>query len=230
MLRAQRLFQVVILFATIACLLAIGWLLTQKDSPFFQPIENYQLTSPVQQLSRAETDRVIGPYLGSSFWDIELDTIQAELVRLDWVLSAQVKRKWPNHLYISIQEQIPVARWNQDGLINGYGHVFFPSDIQGFTNLVRLNGRLDQSQFILQEFIQMQALLERVSLSTSQLSYENGVWLIQVLNGSEIIVDSTESRSKIERFVRALPEMDKTLRSSAQVYDLRYSNGFIVSE
>jgi len=228
-LKAKRVFQFFILILALSGLVAVTWLLTQKSSPLYQPIENYELVAPLQQLSNNEVDQVITPYLGGSFWDISLDKIQAELTRLDWVESAKVRRKWPNLLYVEIAEQVPVARWNDNGLINGAGEVFFPNEITSFENLVMLVGSLDESTLILSQFIRLQDQLGELNMIVKKLSLAENVWRIEVLDGPEIIIDSDNFEAKVSRFIRAYSKLDKGLRNSARVYDLRYSNGFIVS-
>jgi cell division protein FtsQ len=56
----------------------------------------------------------------------------------------------------------------------------------------------------------------------------DGVWRIQVLDGPMIVIDQQHSQQKLSRFLAAFPQLNPQLRKSAQVFDLRYSNGFIV--
>ncbi len=218
-----------VLIGVVALLFAAYHLLTQKNSPFYQPINGYQLTSPLQELKPEEVTEVVKPYLGSSFWDMPLDKLQAEFTRMDWVESAEVKRQWPDQLYIHIKEQVPVARWNEDGLINGAGEVFFPADISAYADLVQLQGKLEDSTIILAELVKAQALFNEVEMTIASISLQDQVWYLKTLQGPEIIIDSNHADAKLQRFVKALPKLDKALRNSARVYDLRYSNGFIVA-
>jgi len=227
----RRTFQVLGLILAAALLGLIGWFAAQKDSPFYQPIQDFKLVSPIAQITHEEVSGVVGPYLGNSFWDIPLNQIQAELTHLDWVRSSEVKRKWPNLLYISITEHVPVARWGEAGLVNRSGNVFFPHSIADFQNLVRLEGALDKSQDILRAFVQLQRqftvldlVVESVGLSIS------GIWNIQVLNGPKIVLDSLDYERKLQRFILAYPKLESSMRKSARVYDLRYSNGFIIAQ
>lgn len=228
-MNAKRVIQFIALILTLVLLLGVIGLMTQKSSPLYQPIKNYQLLSATHQVSQTEVDSAIEPYLGLSFWEIPLTKIQADLTRLDWIKNAEVKRQWPNTLYVYINEQKPVARWNDDGLINGYGEVFFPQAFNGYENLVRLEGELEDSSAVLQQLIVWQTQFDQLDMLIARLSYFNKVWRISVLDGPDIVVDSQAKEEKILRFVRAFPQLDKTLRKSARSYDLRYSNGFIVA-
>ena len=229
-MKAKRVVQILVLIFALMGLTLGGWLFTQKGSPFYQPINEYKLMSPLKQLTKVDVHDVIRPHLGQSFWQIPLDKIQAELVRMDWVEQAEVRRKWPGQLLINIAEQAPVARWNNDGLINGSGKVFFPSDLSGFDDYVRLEGELAQSTYILEQFVWLQTQFDTIGKVIAHVALQNDVWRITLLNGTNVVVDTEHFRAKIDRFIRAYPKVDKTLRNSAQSYDLRYSNGFIISE
>jgi cell division protein FtsQ len=227
----KRSVQIILLILLIFVLALLGWLFTQKSSPLYQPIQAYQLVTPTAQVSSDEIDKVVKPYLGHSFWDIALNQIQADLTRLDWVRSSEVKRKWPDLLYISITEHVPVARWGESGLVNRSGNVFFPHEITGFENLVRLDGQLEDSQTVLRKFIALQQQFKALDLTIEAVSLSpDKVWNIHILNGPEIVLDSLDYQQKLKRFILAYPKLDSAMRKSARTYDLRYSNGFIVAK
>jgi cell division protein FtsQ len=208
-----------------------AWLFTDKDAPLFKPIEHYQLASELAYVKPKEVNQVLERYLGRSFWAIELDVIQAELMRLDWVNQALVKRRWPNQLYVEIEEQAPFARWGYLGLVTQAGEVFFPKNREGFDHLVRVEGELSESENILVSLEVFQQKLSMIGFSINSLTHEmNGVWRIELLNGSQVILDAKESIHKMDLFIAAYPQLAESLRKSPQVYDLRYSNGFIVGK
>jgi len=223
--------QIGILILALLLLGLVGWSLTQKDSPFYQPIESYELLTPTKQVTQAEIDKAVKPYLGRSFWDIPLNKIQADLTHLDWVYSSQVKREWPNLLYISVKEQTPIARWGESGLVNRSGEVFFPKTIEGFQDLVKLNGSLDESEQVLRHFISLQDQFKSLDLTIKSLSLSpDKVWQIAFLDGPSVVLDSFNYEHKLQRFIKAYPKLDLDMRKSARIYDLRYSNGFIIAK
>lgn len=231
MFNLKRSIQLLVLILAIALLVLIAWSSTQKNSPLYQPIQAYDLITPVNQVTPTEIYKTVKPYLGKSFWDIPLNRIQADLTSLDWVDSVEVKRKWPNLLYLSITEQVPVARWGETGLINRSGNVFFPLSISGFENLVRLDGSLSESKEVLRKLIDIQHQFDSLKLVVSQLKLsDDNVWYVKILDGPTIVVDKLAYQQKLQRFVQAFPKLQPEMRKSARVYDLRYSNGFIVAK
>ena len=227
----HRVLRSALLLFILGTLALATWLLIQEDSPLFRPIQQYELVSEIQHVKPAEIDAVMQRYLGRSFWEVELEAIQSELTRLDWASSALVKRSWPDQLYVSIQEQKPVARWEQTGLVNQAGVVFYPKELAGFNNLVVLEGQLADSAKILVRLSNFQATLKPIEFTISALNLQlDGIWNISLLDGSKIILDIADDDVKLDQFVRAYSKLSMALRKSPQVYDLRYSNGFIVGK
>lgn len=227
----RRLLGIALLISVLAALAGLTWLLVQEDSPLFRPIKQYEILSEVQYVKPAEIDAILTPYLGRSFWEVELEAIQSELVRLDWISSAQVKRSWPDHLYVTVQEQKPVARWAETGLVNQAGAVFYPKELAEFNHLVVLEGPLAESTSMLVRLAKFQTALKPLEFRISALSLTlNGVLTLSLVDGSTIVLDKSGSDAKLTQFIRAYSKLSTTLTKSPQLYDLRYSNGFIVGE
>jgi cell division protein FtsQ len=205
------------------------WASKQEGSFAFNPVKSYELLSASQQVSEQEIQKEISPFIGTSFWRLPLDQIQSRLVRLDWVAAAEVKRHWPNQIRIFIHEQKPIARWNEDGLINAQGQVFFPKHLTGYENLVRLDGPLDMSADILKTFVNVQAQFEKLGLLVEKMTFESNVWRIQLYKASLIIADNKYFEESLRRFIKAYTKLPESVIKSASKFDLRYSNGFTVS-
>lgn len=212
------------------CVLAVlGWLGFEWETGSHRPIDDYRLTQPLKQLTQAEVDAVMQPYLGSSFWEVKLHKIQADLQRLDWVSEAIVKRSWPDQLHITLIEQQPVARWGDNGLINQNGEVFFPRSMAGFEQFVRLDGRLENAAALLLKLAHFQEALKPLDWTIARLhEAANGVWEIEMAEGPKLILDRLDETHKLQRFIDAYGQLAPALRKSARVFDLRYSNGFAV--
>lgn len=207
----------------------LAWALLRQEMASDRPIQQVKLTSELKQLTQDEIDQVLSTYVGSSFWEVELSQIQSDLTRLDWVSQAVVKRSWPDQLIISIEEQNPVARWGDNGLINDKGDVFFPSSVAEFENFVRLDGELLEASRILAKLAEFQAILDKLEWPISQLvESPDGGWQVQIMDGPVLLVAKEQDQSQLSRFVRAYEHLKDELRKSAQVYDLRYSNGFSI--
>lgn len=226
--RKKRIWSALISLAALGLLV---WFLIEQERASDRPIQTVTLTSELQQLSLLEVDQVLQSYVGSSFWRVKLSKIQSDLTRLDWVSHAVVKRSWPDQLIITIEEQVPVARWGDDGLVNNKGEIFFPRSVSGFENFVRLEGRLESARHVLAKLAEFQKVLGGLDWSIAQLTEAvDGGWKIDVLDGPSLLIAKEEDEVRLIRFVRSYQQLKEELRNSAQVYDLRYSNGFSVKQ
>jgi len=174
---------------------------------------------------------VLRRYLGQSFWQVDLLQLQAEVMRLEWVRRSEVSRHWPGILRVRLTFQTPVARWNDQGLINDAGQVYYPLKITPYLNLVQLRGRDHQAEEVLKHLVQFQQQLDRLALKIQSLHLkDSGIWEVDLVNGQRLVIDREQALSRLERFVQAYPKVKKSYLDLAQGFDLRYSNGFILKK
>lgn len=68
---------------------------------------------------------------------------QEALSQIAWVDTVHVERRWPDTLYISLDERKPLALWQKDkklNLIDQYGDIIPVTDLNPFSNLVIVLG------------------------------------------------------------------------------------------
>ena len=68
-----------------------------------------------KRLSKAEVLELSGVDIHSNLMAIDADNLQSRLEQDDWIELADVSRKWPDRLIISIRERQPVAMVNLEG-------------------------------------------------------------------------------------------------------------------
>ncbi|KUJ74738.1 hypothetical protein AVO42_04940 [Thiomicrospira sp. XS5] len=194
-------------------------------------ITEVQLNGDLERLKPAEIEALVSPYVGQSFWRIDLERLHADILHLDWVYKVKVKRRWPNKLILEITEQKPVARWSEDGLLNQEGDIFYPYDIDSFQRMVVLDGSAIQSRALLQKLQVFQDAFSRLDWTIdSMMAQPDGVWRIHFLSGATLLLDNEDWQGKLDRFIRAYPKTQQDLRKFAHVFDLRYSNGFVIKQ
>jgi len=202
-----------------------------KWGRYLSPISQYELLTPLNNIKRPAIDQVVKPYLGQSFWTVNLDELQSDLIKMDWVYRAQVKRQWPHTLLISIEEQNPVVRWGENALLNKYGEIFYPLNIQNYQNLVLLKGPVQHSKLILKDLVQMQTQFNQLSWRIKSLSEAaDGVWTVQFIKAPTVVLDEAQWVHKLNRFILSYKKVKLSVRKLATQIDLRYSNGFVVKE
>ncbi len=58
---------------------------------------------------------ILDPLIGRAALAIDLDTLRRRLERIPWVRSAEVRRRLPDRLLVTIAERHPAARWQREG-------------------------------------------------------------------------------------------------------------------
>ncbi|KUJ71404.1 cell division protein FtsQ/DivIB [Thiomicrospira sp. WB1] len=173
-------------------------------------------------------DRV-APFLGQPFWEADLESLHARLLQLEWVHRARVTRRWPNQLRIRLEEQTPVARWGEQALLNQFGDIFYPTDIQPFDAYVRLDGPAVRAKLVLKRLGQLQSRLQALDWRISGLTMlPDGVFQVDLEQKRRLLLPEDNQAAVLERFIRSYPRIQSDLRKFAQVFDLRYSNGFVI--
>jgi len=113
----------------------------------------------LQHVDPAAVQRVVLPELGDGFFDTRVDDIGIAVEALPWVAEASVRREWPHTLHVDVVEEVPVARWNGDGLMDARGKVFARSGDPAYASLPALSGRDGAEQDVLAQYDTLAGML-----------------------------------------------------------------------
>lgn len=212
-------------FALVLVLTVTIWLMYSPE----RVLEKYELKSSLKQLKEEQINQVLNAYVGESFWQLNIEQIHANLVQLDWVYQAEVSRKWPNALQVKVVEQIPVAKWGNNGLLNQNGDIFYPHNIENFTDYTILYGEDIDAKNILKKLARFQQYFNQLGWVIRQVDkrVDKG-WMLHFVSNQKMVLGWKDWQHQLERFIKAYPKVKKEVRNNAQTYDLRYSNGFVI--
>lgn len=166
---------------------------------------------------------------GKGFFQTNMHAAQAAVQSLPWVASVSVRRSWPHTLYINLVEEVPVARWNDAGLLDAQGRVFVRGDVSGYTTLPLLNGPEGSAPDVLADYNSFTALTTPRGIGITQLTLDaRGAASVRLRDGIEVRLGREDAAQRLARFgAVALPALGAQLPSVAYV-DMRYTNGFAV--
>lgn len=190
---------------------------------------------------------VAGSRLRGNFFAINLDDVRSVIESAPWVRRTQVRRVWPDTLLVQIEEQQPLALWNEDQMINTWGEAFsanqgeLPDDQQ----LPQLTGPLNSEQLVVQRYAELARWFAPLSLSVSQVTLSpRYAWDVALSNGVTLnlgrdpAADAADLQgrsgalpfaARIESFVQAWPVLAQRLGArQISSADLRYPNGFAI--
>lgn len=180
-----------------------------------------------QHVSAEQILGVTQPYLHSNLFYLDLGQVQASFKSLAWVLSADVRRKWPNQLNVQLVENIPTAYWNSAGLVNQQGDVFMAASN---AHIPHFSGPSGSSEQVAQAWVAIQKILAPIGRQAVDVALnERGSWTVQLDNGVSIALGRDEQRlNRLSRWVSVYPAMLAQLTSPLVSVDLRYPQGFAV--
>lgn len=197
--------------------------------PATLPVRTVRIESPLKQITQEQLREVIGSRAGSGFLQLDVERIRAELELLPWVNRASVRRGWPDVLVVRIEEQQPMARWGNGGLVNPYGELFKPEQESAWATLPLLRGPQNTEKMMVREFRRMQEMLTPLGLQVSHLTMnERRAWSLRLANGLQLGLGRNDTHLRLLRFVRVYASVIGPRLEAIDSVDLRYTNGFAV--
>ncbi len=216
-----------VLFAT--CALgwgALAWALRQPAFEFREVV----VTGGLVRASPAHLEAVIRDELAGTFFTMNLDRARAALARVPWVRRVALRRQWPQRLEVTIEEHVPLARWNDSGLVDTDGEVF-SADYDG--ELPQFVGPEPHAADVAARYRDWSSLLARLRFSVDEVTLSpRGGWRLRTTGPAgalEIELGRDEPSERLARFVDAYGRTVGLLaRAGTRVdhVDLRYRNGF----
>jgi cell division protein FtsQ len=191
------------------------------------PVSQVNVEGEFRYLSQEEVHHVINTYVVNGFITVDLKKLRAELLQLPWIYKASVKRQLPDGLLVTLVEQKPVAFWNNDGMINDSGEVFFPSKMIDIPGMPRLYGKNHQDVLAFYGDLQKQLPLEHQPVSSLNVS-ESNVVHATLKPGAVLVFNKADMLEKIKIWKSiSASELGNRL-NEVEYVDLRYSNGAAV--
>jgi cell division protein FtsQ len=106
MQRLIALLRSMVLLLAVATAVTFLYRRTQSDARF--AIRHMEIAG-TQHTSRADLDRVMGPYLGTNLFHLDIARLHRDLASLSWVSRVEIKKQLPDTLRVKIVERTPVA-------------------------------------------------------------------------------------------------------------------------
>ncbi len=198
------------------------------DADFF-PVKGLEIHSQFEKIDRATVIDVVASETGLGFYGLELEEIKLKLLAVPWIHNVAVTRRWPDQLSITVTEQQAVARWSKGGLINIYGHVFYPSKASYPKNLPLIMGQFGEQEKLLLQYREMNEILAVLNLRIAWLEQDERHAIKLGLNrGTSLLLGRKNEMLRLKRFVDVYKKSFKEKSRGMDRVDLRYSNGFAV--
>jgi cell division protein FtsQ len=188
------------------------------------------VTKPLERASGAHLESVIRSELAGTFFSMDLDRARDALARVPWVRSVALRRQWPRRLEIEVDEHSPLARWNDNALVDTNGEVFVATYAG---DLPQFRGPEGQSAAMAARYREWSSLLAPLSLRVSGLDLSaRGGWQIEAADQAGAMTLDVGRDDVAGRLARFVAIYGKTIGVLAHTgthvdrVDLRYRNGF----
>lgn len=198
--------------------------------PLF-PLQALAVSAPLQETRRGEIERALAGKLHGNFFSVRPDRVRDALETLPWVRKAQVRRRWPGTLEVTIEEHRAVARWGEGAaqLVNSYGEVFYGATRQ-LPPLV-LSGPTGAAPELLARAAEFSAALAPTGRAVRQLALSPRLaWRIVLDDGLVIELGQEQEKApiveRLKRFAGVYGEVIAGRAVPPAAVDLRYPNGF----
>jgi cell division protein FtsQ len=246
----NRLANTLMVLAVLAMLAGGIYWLIQRPQFELQAIEIEPApNSTLHYVTPASIQNAIAGNLTGNFFTINLVDAQKVFEDAPWVRSASVRRIWPNAIRVSIEEQQPLALWNESQMLNTWGQVFTANqgELDDDVVLPQFDGPEGKEGLVVHRYAELARWFAPLDVTVRKLSLSDRLaWQVTLSNGMTLALgrdpgaDAPDPQGgipgalpfaeRIQRFVQALPMASQKIGDRAVTHaDLRYPNGFALT-
>jgi len=192
------------------------------------PIRTIRIQSEFRHLERSALQQILGTAVDGGFFSVDLGRVREAALSLPWVAEARVSRVWPDKLLVEVVEQMAVARWNDDGLVNSRGEVFHPKEAARPDLPLQFAGPDGKAAEMLEFYRRIQAALGPLGLQIRSVNLDpRGEWRLGFRDDMVVMVGREQKDFRIERLLGVYAVLANNERKIERI-DLRYEQGFAV--
>src|SRR5688572_11837874 len=134
------------------------WGAHQLKTTRFFPIHHVKILG-AKETNHEAIQQILMPLVNKSFFALDVDMIKDRLLKDPWVSTVVVRRIWPDQIWVTLQEKIPFARWNDTNVLSTKGDLFLPNSPEKY-HLPNLYGPSGQHLLIMQYHQKMQTVFD----------------------------------------------------------------------
>ena len=194
------------------------------------PLTTLRATGQFDRVDEAHLREAMLPFARQGFFAVDLDAAQAAVARMPWVERAEVRKRWPDVLEVTVVEHRPFARWGKDQLLSDHGRLFPAAGIEVPAGLPALSGPAERVADVVALYNESRALFAPTGLDVEQVVLDaRGSWTLALTGGAHVLVGRQDARERLARFARIAPRLLGDAGQPLARVDLRYTNGFAIA-
>ncbi|MCB1857051.1 MAG: cell division protein FtsQ/DivIB [Gammaproteobacteria bacterium] len=203
------------------------WVTVKVQDPYFMPLKLIRIDGQLRHLSREAVESAVGKVIQGNFFTVDVARVRNAAEGLAWVERVSVRRVWPGTLQLQVIEQVPLARWGKEQLVNRQGQVFTPAPEEIPAGLPWLSGPEGHSAAVVLKYLKLRPRFTSVGLNLAQVRMDaRQAWQMAFENGLQLRLGNQDSDRRVERFLRIYPRLQQMSERRLLGLDFRYTNGF----
>ena len=216
-----------LLFGAMGLSAAWGW--ERLTDPAQLPLRVVHIEGELRYLPLSVLERAVAPEVSGSFFGVDLERVRQAAAALAWIDRVEARRVWPDRLHLRVDEQLPLALWGPDSLVNRNGEVFTPEDGRRPADLAQLEGPAGSAARVSDEYLSLRSRLSGLGLEVSRLRLDaRGAWTLELGQGPLVHWGSRDLAARVGRFLRLYPRLMASGAGRMEIVDMRYANGLAV--
>ncbi len=231
----SRLFGMIFLLLVIGVMVLGGAMVVKwMDDASRLPLSKLVVTGEMHYTTHDDIRQAIlslGP--PGTFMSQNVDVIQQQIERLPWIKQVSVRKQWPDELKIHLVEYVPVARWNDQNVVDADGVSFsLPLSHLGQQAMPMLYGPEGSEKEVMAGFYQMSDMLKssKITLKAASMTARRS-WQLVTSDDMKIELGRDETMKRLQRFIDLYPVLlrqGQTENKRIGYVDLRYDSGAAV--
>ena len=228
---AGVIFLCVVLFSVfIGGWIVVGWMEDAQRLPLSKLVvtgeRHYTRNDDIRQ-------SILALGAPGTFMTQDVNIIQQQIERLPWIKQASVRKQWPDELKIHLVEYVPIARWNDQHMVDAEGNSFsVPAERTSKQTLPMLYGPEGSENEVLQGYRDMGVVLakDKFTLKEAAMTARRS-WQLTLNNGIKLNLGRGDTMKRLDRFVELYPVLQQQAQADNKrigYVDLRYDSGAAV--
>ncbi|PCJ40669.1 MAG: hypothetical protein COA71_10530 [SAR86 cluster bacterium] len=194
-----------------------------------QRVEFIAIEGSLRNVTENDIKTAVFDFINQSMVAINLLAIKDSLEQNAWIKTVSLRRKWPDTLIINVTEEVAIARWGSQQLLNQEGALFLPSATLAQINLAELSGPSGTEKRVMQQYQIFNQLLYPKNLRIARLNLNSrGAWFMQLSNDTHVAIGSIKAVERLRRFAAVYEVLFASQIESIEGFDLRYEDGIAV--
>lgn len=199
------------------------------SQPGRMPLRVIEVTGEFTYLDQADIEHRVAKAIDGGFLDLDLQKLQKSVRAMPWVDQVSVRRAWPDSLRMYVTEQVPLAYWNSDAMVNLDGEVFRPQSLPGLGGLPHLYGSDANAPAVVAFYLQLHARLLSGGLRVERVELnQRNEWKVEFRKGLVLMLGREDIAIRQQIFLDIYPQLLAHMRREAERIDMRYEHGFAV--